>query len=364
MTSPRPTRRPLSARSRRILDAARASAALYVVAHHVVHVPVPYDWLFSFGQEAVVVFFVLSGFVIFNSEIDRTDGPLAYYGRRFWRIYPPLVLSLLLSGVLVWSGLVLETFSWQEVAGTFLGLADRAQLMPGVIVEPFLGNLVLWSLSYELFFYAIFPLLLRGWRANPRLVNHLVGAAGVIGMVSFELHPNHLSLVTGYLLTWWVGAMAAAEYTGVYDPSWRLMRVAVTWLVVVCALLAGLVVVQGWEGTGVYPFLSLRHFGAAVVLVAVARGPVWGVVVRLSPLLAPLAIWVAPISYEIYIFHYPLLVQSSVAGSWPGFAASIIPLLALSWASHLGYQAWTRRQRSRRTASAAAADSRPVAPAL
>jgi peptidoglycan/LPS O-acetylase OafA/YrhL len=53
------------------LDAARAIAAIYVVIHHwatsnqLTNGP---GLIFRFGQEAVIVFFLLSGFVIFAND--------------------------------------------------------------------------------------------------------------------------------------------------------------------------------------------------------------------------------------------------------------------------------------------------------
>jgi peptidoglycan/LPS O-acetylase OafA/YrhL len=80
--SARPQPPALSPRVRALLDAARACAALYVVAHHVAKgygFPGLTGHLLRFGQEAVIVFFLLSGFVIFANE--RSPPPL----RSKWR---------------------------------------------------------------------------------------------------------------------------------------------------------------------------------------------------------------------------------------------------------------------------------------
>ncbi|QOC25498.1 hypothetical protein IC744_03750 [Microbacterium hominis] len=57
------------------LDVARAATAVYVVLHHVVNLPGPAGVIFSFGQEAVLIFFLLSGFVIFANERERVRRP-------------------------------------------------------------------------------------------------------------------------------------------------------------------------------------------------------------------------------------------------------------------------------------------------
>jgi peptidoglycan/LPS O-acetylase OafA/YrhL len=66
----------LSARLSASLDVARAIAACYVVLHHVANAR---GWsngpglVLRFGQEAVLIFFLLSGFVIFSNERTRLE---------------------------------------------------------------------------------------------------------------------------------------------------------------------------------------------------------------------------------------------------------------------------------------------------
>lgn len=74
------------------LEALRGMAAIYVVLHH----SIPHNlrleeleigFLFRFGQEAVILFFLLSGFVInysFSRGNDKTFR--TYFFKRFYRI--------------------------------------------------------------------------------------------------------------------------------------------------------------------------------------------------------------------------------------------------------------------------------------
>lgn len=158
----------VSSRSRVLLDAARASAALYVVIHHLAKSRGVGGWLgvlASFGQEAVIVFFLLSGYVIFGNEIHRVSDISSYAWRRIRRIYPALlgacaVAALL--GILVpaWPA----SFSWNSLLGSLAGTADISSLKPGVISAPFMGNEPIWSLGYEMAFYMLFPLAAWLWR--------------------------------------------------------------------------------------------------------------------------------------------------------------------------------------------------------
>ena len=158
------------------LDAARAVAAGYVVLHHVA---LARGWAngpglaLRFGDEAVMVFFLLSGFVIFANERTRATRPAGYYLRRLRRIYPALVAALLVSTLIaVDNGTFFSMFSYKDLLGTLASLQDIASLKPGVIVDPYLQNFSLWSLSYEVAFYLAFPLVLRFWLRFPSWADH------------------------------------------------------------------------------------------------------------------------------------------------------------------------------------------------
>ena len=110
------------------LDAARAAAAIYVVLYHLTlehHLQHGIGMIFALGQEAVIVFFLLSGFVIFANERDRLTRPGGYYLRRFRRIYPPLIVAMLVSTLIYLDdGLFLESFKWRDLIGTLLMVQD------------------------------------------------------------------------------------------------------------------------------------------------------------------------------------------------------------------------------------------------
>ena len=130
------------------------------------------------GYLSVNVFFVLSGFVLArgyaSTRWDR-DHLVRYGVRRFARIYPVYFLSLLvmmpfiLMEALPWIGATLKT----SKAGL---LADYVLVLQGWSGKLGVGwNTPAWSLSCELFFYALFPLFAicmrrRGWR-TPLLVD-------------------------------------------------------------------------------------------------------------------------------------------------------------------------------------------------
>lgn len=316
------------------LDAARASAALYVVAHHIAGTSGAFGragLLFRFGQEAVLVFFLLSGFVIFANEHHRTTGTRAYFLRRVRRIYPPLIIAMLVSIVVVWSnGSLQADFSWKELIGNLLSLQDISFLKPGVIVEPFLGNDPLWSLSYEVAFYVFFPIVMKGWNRNPVRTDHVIGLVCCIAYGTYALVPNHFSLVVAYFLLWWTGAMAAATFGQGYRTFLGQIR-TLGWMAMLCIVALVVVLLVGSRGLGYYPVLPLRHFIFGILLVILLFGPIGATLVRWIAPFKWAAVPIASISYGLYILHFPLLIRWEFAHSAGGFAVAVGALLVLAW---------------------------------
>jgi peptidoglycan/LPS O-acetylase OafA/YrhL len=332
------------------LDVARAAAALYVVLHHVANARgwqnIPHlGTLFKFGQEAVIVFFLLSGVVIFANERTRALHPAGYALRRLRRIYPPLLCALLVSTLVAADNATLaQSFHWPELAGTLLSLQDLPGLKPGVIVAPYLANDPLWSLSYEVAFYVAFPFVLRAWRRAPRLTTHAVGATACAAYALYAAAPNHLCLITAYFLIWWSGAMAAhAHLSG--DRHVLRMGPAFPWLIALTLIAAACVPLVGRGSFYDYPILPVRHFAIAVIALATLFGP-WGrALIRVAAPLAKPAAFAASISYGVYILHYPLLVQSQRAASVPGLAVMVVVLVGLATLTDRELNRWLPKVR-------------------
>lgn len=108
-------------------------------------------FLFRSANVGVSYFFVLSGFVMIvayhkKKEIDSFE----YYKNRFARIYPVYLLAILL------------VYSYHITRGT---VDYKGMLLNLIVIQAWIPGDALsfnppgWSLSVELFFYAIFPLL-------------------------------------------------------------------------------------------------------------------------------------------------------------------------------------------------------------
>jgi peptidoglycan/LPS O-acetylase OafA/YrhL len=180
------------------LNGLRAAGAVLVMLYHVNSWNLQVIRGSSAGFTGVGLFFVLSGFVLtWTARPGTTIG--TFYARRVARIYPNHLVAFVL-GVAV---TVLVAGTAVDVRTVLAGLfLVQAWSPDGQVV--FAVNGVAWSLSCEIAFYLVFPLLLWGlrrMRAGTRAVTAVVALAipPVIGLVwpstialLFHLPPSRL----------------------------------------------------------------------------------------------------------------------------------------------------------------------------
>lgn len=313
-----------------VVEAVRGFAASYVLVGHLFPHTAGWTVLFRFGQEAVIIFFVLSGFVIMHSTLAHPDKSFhGYLARRVVRIYPIFLMALALSYAL--------SATWTLDAGALIGnllmLQDSSFAKPGVLFETFEGNSPLWSLSYEWWFYMMFFPLYRFVDARAHLP--IVTAAAVLAVIAYNaIHVQPL-LFIAYFPLWWAGVeIARARASGKPIPFGRILAslglLAATFAVYLLdAMAAG----QPFR-FGLHPALELRHALAGIAVVAAAfayrRCRPW----RLDRFATPFAA-IAPISYGIYALQWPILT-SDAANSLPFYVRlpfGLLTVVAVAYAA-------------------------------
>ncbi|CAM3786801.1 acyltransferase [Mucilaginibacter galii] len=318
------------------LESLRGFASIYVAVGHWIlwnKLNPIFDSLFKFGTEAVTTFFLLSGFVIFYSTLKSSDINLKdYFIRRFRRIYFPFVCAIIVS-IAIYQSL---DISLSEFLGNLFLLQDQRRT-PGNIVNPFLGNQPLWSLSYEWIFYLIFPFIFRAIKNTKRRV-HIVGVFSLLSFGIYLLFPNHILLVFAHFILWWTGLELAEYFFG--DRTLKRCKTLIIYYVLFIALLA----VNWWFNysstkvldLGSYPFLPLRQFCFAFICLLSVIYLTKATKILVSRL--DIFIKVAPISYSIYILHFPILIQLHIPV--PFFIEIPLKLLLLIGSSYLIEVIW------------------------
>ncbi len=191
------------------LEGLRGLAALAVFYAHITTVPLDPTWSppaflqrLEFGQAAVLIFFILSGYVIglTNQQSPTIALARAYVHRRFWRLAPINTLAVILTLLVAGFGSAQATF------GNFALLENDLGYF-GVVVPTLPANPNLWSLNYELICYATF---LVSWFCRPRIVL-LFGVIGAVALFSWSV-PTGLRFLPAYAtgLAFWFAGLALA----------------------------------------------------------------------------------------------------------------------------------------------------------
>ena len=200
----------------------RFVAALLVFISHVPGHAGGYLWqLAGFGHEAVVIFFVLSGFVISYVVFERNESAQKYIISRLSRIYSVAVPAIIMTLILFYLG--------QEInSDTFISLNERLNepvktifsavffLNQSWVAYPMFSNLPYWSLGYEVLYYIFFGIFiyLKGFKKillllltvlimGPSILLYLpIWLAGVFCFKSLKKHsPSIKSSIGLYFLS-------------------------------------------------------------------------------------------------------------------------------------------------------------------
>jgi peptidoglycan/LPS O-acetylase OafA/YrhL len=332
----------------RSLDGLRGIAALVVVIHHTMLTtpslsrvyfrdgPVAQRWslvwwvswtpihLFWAGGEAVIVFFLLSGFVLVLPNFGlHAPGWNAYYGKRLVRIYVPVVVAVTVAVMLI--RLIHRTpgpstSTWLGLHSAKISVSQTFRDLALVLDSPGGAFTALWSLRWEMCFSLLLPAFVFCCvvaRQRPAIVAGL--CAGSIG-VSAKIDPALAYMpifMVGCLLAdgyaheaeWWQKlARCTRRRSGIWSLA-SLLLLAARWLPV-SHLQDGSAVTEGALRLSVV-------LGAAGLLVVALAGRTARNFLEIRPLQ-----WLGSRSFSLYLVHEPIVVTIAFAFG---------PRLALGW---------------------------------
>jgi peptidoglycan/LPS O-acetylase OafA/YrhL len=163
----------------------------------------------GFAHQAVVVFFLISGWLVggslLNKLIQQDRNVLRAYAidraTRLWTVLLPAMCLMLVVGFLIGEAdpAHVDASAQNEYsAASFIGNLVGLQT---VSVKNFAGNYALWSLANETWYYIQFPLLLTVFLGHTRL--RQLGAATALVLLCASL-PLPITL---YFALWLAGAL-------------------------------------------------------------------------------------------------------------------------------------------------------------
>ena len=274
-------------------------------------VPAYASGLLRYGREAVMVFFVLSGFFIHYRAADARGREqfraAPFYQRRWHRLAAPYFFALAITVVCdligrSWWPTLYEARTGDPVVDTtfIVGGYSQASILPAVLLLPsslgrnFGSNGPLWSIAFEAVYYALYPVWL--WVRRQSAVAAV--AAIPVLCVLMALVPARVFPVTVlvYYPIWLAGALLAERLVRAGLPANPLAKGVALFV----------------AGAGLYLLVDL-------LLVRVIASMVFGVGLVLAfggaqsrdRLLLSLFERLGVRSYTIYIVHFPVVTLLS-----------------------------------------------------
>lgn len=287
---------------------------------------------FNLGMYGVLVFFLVSGYII-PASLEHRGDVRAFWISRIFRLYPLYLLV---------AGLVLLMAIWvpvrQEVPRHPSAVAAHATMLLDVVHTGGLAD-PMWTLSYEMVFYlvvtALFvggahrrsgtlailfglvavcaglvlsaPLLPGPWSA---LVACAVFVAGLACLISGRLRATAayalglmavVLLIFGSFVPWFGAAILAVMFTGTAIQRWEHGSgglVPVAGAAALVALAPVWSIQAGWWWVQPDVWITTIALAGATFAVAMA--------LRGRPLPRVLT-WLGLVSYSVYLLHHPLL---------------------------------------------------------
>ena len=313
----------------------------------------------------MAIFFVLSAFLLYRPWVAaRLDGAPAprlgrYAKRRALRIVPAYWLALLVLGLLLPTQ-VPGVFGddWWVLFG-FLQVYSFDTILEGLTVA--------WSLSTEVAFYLLLPLLaatsarLLGGRDRGRQVRVELAVLALSAVAAFLLRevppldtwrtfPNTLGGTWPWFACGLILAVSSVAWADAGRPRPRVVR-AVTEHPGICWLIALAILLFAAYG-GVLPRFVFAMtptdarvetgLFALIALFAVAPAALGGAAAVRSPvgrlLALPPVVWLGMVSYGVFLWHRPLILW--VAEETGSTAPLVLTALALPLALLCAAASW------------------------
>jgi peptidoglycan/LPS O-acetylase OafA/YrhL len=272
-------------------------------------------FLTGFGTEAVLVFFVLSGFLISSAIFSRHASGVwswrDYAIDRSSRLYVVLIPGLLFG--LLWdkvgSSIFASTGIYSRPLTAFglyivqsrLGMATffgNLAFVQTILCPPFGSNSPLWSLANEFWYYVLFPVALAAglaWkqRSAGKAILLAIFAACVAAFIGW-------TILLGFVI-WLSGTALVFAYS-----KWIISsKISLILYTLISSALLALTLVAARTGNSVVLGNNLSvGLAFSLFLFAVLQ---WGHGAR-GAFYAGIARFLASFSYSLYVLHFPLLL--------------------------------------------------------
>lgn len=289
------------------LDLVRFMAAMAVLMGHFAYKRFSGDYFDVFGyfhQDAVIVFFVLSGYVIAWVSNTKDNNLPTFAANRFARLYSVVLPAILLTlaadtiGMRLDPAVYVDKYEGDQPLWRILINLTYTQQIWNNDVRPF-TNGPLWSLSYEFWYYAIFAAWYyfygaKRWLfcalclliAGPKIL--LLLPTWLMGTLLLRIDSSNWNryLLLGGFIASIVGYLFFRFYLTRYLP--RFDQLDFSWKFLNDYVVAGLVSVN---------FIAAKGLAESGILAECLQKNIIAKPVR----------YLASCTFSIYVYHFPLL---------------------------------------------------------
>ena len=305
-----------------IIDVLRGVAILLVVIRHI-QLRIPFEKaellinvpdqiinsIFISGNEGVRIFFVISGFIITMTSLNRYSDLRSidakqFYLFRFARIAPCLIGLLVILTALHFSGIkgyvISSKFSYAEAL--FSALTFHLNWLEGVKGYLPASWDVLWSLSVEEVFYLAFPLVCIVSRKKEMLYIILIALIITGPFYRLALEEHKIWQTKAYLSC--MDSISIGCLCALLTHKKAISKSTTTTFSIVGVLIVAFVLAEKrGSAFGIlsdfYLFKTLLSIGVGLLLISSVRQQLRPMFRRL---LSPLIVY-GQLSYEIYLTH-------------------------------------------------------------
>ena len=321
------------------LTSLRGYAAVGVMLSHVggcfSFLPAAVKNLFGHGKYGVALFFLVSAFSISASIDKKWDGYPSYITRRFFRIFPLYILTLLLCLLLGHaSGWAVELGAKADWI-SFLMHISLFNLFNVKHANNFLG--VEWTISIEFAYYFALPLMLVLCRkATNKLFWFVVGTTLLILIIPIKNLDTHKSLMIfwSFPIYAWIFSLGVLLFVKADKFRYQFKKLNISENLAVCIFIATILISYSCN----LPASTLITVVMTAFLICALEGT--GTLTRLI-FRNKLMIFLGNVSFPLYLLHlaiFEFFQQFMDKNYWGLGVLTILTSIFIAYISHVAIE--------------------------
>ena len=298
------------------IDIIKAISLISVIIYHL------YEYRGTYI--GVVLFFVISGYLITEVLYERDDNYFKFIKRRYTKIFPPLITVLLFSCLAFYYfyGFLSVKLIFNSISSLF-GLSNIYQIYSGMSYFERSGDLFpllhTWSLSIEIQFYIIFPFLIylfKKLKINIKVIAILIlilsGISGALMFYKEYINYDLSAIYYGTDTRIFSILMGSAFYFLFKDKELEAKKANIISYIFLGIIILITLSVDYSSKTNYYGFLYLISILGGFITVTSLKT---GFLDFKNPIAKPFS-KLGEHSYVYYLWQYPIMIYSLEYFKW------------------------------------------------